>query len=430
VLFGLAPSLAGARPDLIAVLKASGESGMGSKPRSWLRLGSRGLLVVGQVALSIVLLIAASLLIESLAYLHRVNPGFQPAKLLTMKVGLASTRYETDEKKAGFYRELVQRVEAMPGISRAALTLTLPMTDTWLGTGLQVAGRSPVKLNERPIAVYQKISPEYFQTMEIPVRRGRDFNANDNFKSPLVAIISEKLARLFWPKYPDGQDPIGQHILIGIDPKPVEVIGIAQDVLQTGRETPRPELYIPCLQKPEESTTLVLRTEGNPLLFADAVRNQVLAIDRDQPVSEIVTMDAVLDRSEGQLRLMMRLLGAFAATATLLAVIGLYGAISNWVLQRTREIGIRRALGAQRQHVISHVIGQALTLTLAGVVLGVIGAFTTTKSLAALLSHVRASDPLTFAVTSFLFVIVASAASYLPARRAAAIDPLAAIRME
>jgi putative ABC transport system permease protein len=228
---------------------------------------------VGQVALSIILLVGASLLIESLAYLYRVDPGLQPAKLLTMKIGLSPTRYNTDEKKAGFYRELVQRLANVLGIRNAALTLTLPMADTWLGVGLQVTGREPVKLYERPIAVFQRITPGYFRTLEIALKRGRDFSEHDNLHSARVAIISENLVRVFWPEYPSGQDPTGQHILIGIDPQPVEVIGIAADVLQTGRESPRPEIYLPCLQKPAESLVLIVRTNGDPLSFADAIQS-------------------------------------------------------------------------------------------------------------------------------------------------------------
>jgi len=430
VLFGLMPAVAASKPDLIGVLKASGETGTVGRARHWFRLGPRGLLVVGQAALSIILLISATLLIESLAYLYRVNPGFQPAKLLTMKIGLGGTRYDTDEKKARFYRGLIEHIDNLRGVRSAALTLTLPMADTWLGVGLQVSGRAPVKLNDRPIAVFQRITPGYFQTLEIPLKVGRDFTPHDNLQSARVAIISETIARVFWPEYPEGQNPIGQHVLIGIDPQPTEVIGIAADVRQSGRDNPRPEIYLSCLQKPAESTMLVVRTDGDPLSLVDTVRNQVAAIDRDQPVSEVATMDAVMDHSESQLRLMMRLLGSFAGAATLLAVIGLYGVIAYSVLQRTREIGIRRALGAQRHHVLSHILRQGLSLAMFGVVLGVGGALVTTRALAALLFRVRPTDPAAFVGVSFLFVIVGLAASYIPARRAAAIDPMAAIRMQ
>jgi ABC-type antimicrobial peptide transport system permease subunit len=234
---------------------------------------------------------------------------------------------------------------------------------------------------------------------------------------------------VFWPEYPKDPDPIGQHILFGVDPKPVEVVGIVADVRQSARENPRPEIYLPSLQTPAEST-LIVRTNGDRVSFADAVRNQVLLIDRDQPVSEIATMDALVDRSEGQLRLMMRLLGAFAASATLLAALGLYGVIAYSVLRRTREIGIRKALGARPYHVISQVVRHGLSLLAVGVALGVVGAFATTRLLSAMLFHVRATDPLAFTAIPLLLVCVAIAASYLPARRAAAIDPLAAIRMD
>jgi predicted permease len=346
-----------------------------------------------------------------------------------MKIGLTAARYGSEEKKARFYRELVNRVSATPGVRSAALTLTLPMADVWFGTGLQVTGRPPVKLNERPIAVFQKTTPGYFQTLQIPLKRGRDFTAHDDLHSSHVAIVSENLVRLFWPEYPHGQDPIGQRLEMGIDPQPAEVIGIAADVHQSRDENPRPEIYLPCFQKPTESAMLIMRTNDDPLAFAEAVRREVLAMDRDQPVSEVTTMDDVVDVSEGQRRLMMRLLGTFAGAAALLAVIGLYGVISYSVLQRTREIGIRRALGAPRSYIVSHVLGQGLTLSLAGVLLGVCGAFALTRVITALLFRVSATDPATFIGISILFVAVALAASYIPARRAAGIDPMAAIRI-
>jgi putative ABC transport system permease protein len=431
VLFGLVPSLAASRPDLAGVLRGSGEGAgaTGSKPT--LRFGPRGLLVVGQVALSVVLLIGATLLIESLAQLYRVDPGFQSANLLTMQIALSPTRYDTDGKRAAFYEELVKRAESLPGIRSAAVTLTLPMTDRWFGVPLGVTGRPPAKLNERPIGVIENITPEYFRTLEIALRRGREFTEHDNADSARVAIISEGLARVLWPQYPSGPDPLGQHILIGTDPQPAEIVGISADVRQTGLDqNPKPGVYLPCIQKAPQSAMLALRTNGDPLSFANAVRGQVLAMDSDQPVSAIATMDNLIEASEGQLRLMMRLLGTFAGAAALLAVIGLYGVISYSVVQRTKEMGIRRALGAQGSDILSLVAGQVVGLALAGVFLGTCGAFALTRVLEDLLFQVRATDPATFAGISILFVLVALAASYVPARRATKVDPIVALRYE
>jgi putative ABC transport system permease protein len=428
--FGLLPSLAASRPDLAVVLRGSGEGTVSSRGRSFARVGSRGFLVVGQVALSTVLLIGATLLIESLAHLYRVDPGFQPVRLLTMKVALSPTRYDSDRKKAAFYDQLVQRAESLPGVQSAAMTLTLPMADGWMGTTLEVTGRPPAKLNERPIAIFQNITPGYFRTLEIPLKRGRAFTSDDIEGAVRVAIINESLARVLWPEYPQGLDPIGQHILIGNDTQPSEIVGIASGVHQTGKDVdPKPGIYFPCGQKPPGSATLVVRTNGDPLSFAQAVRSQVLAIDPDQPVSEISTMENVIDASEGQLRLMMRLLGTFAGAATLLAVIGLYGVISYSVVRRTKEIGIRRALGAPASNILGLIARQVVILALAGVLLGVGGAFALTRLMQDLLFQISATDPATFVAVSILFVVVALAAGYIPARRAAAVDPMATLRL-
>ena len=431
VLFGLIPSLAASRPDLAAVLRGSGEATGATGPTSRLRFGPRGLLVVGQVALSIVLLIAATLLIESLARVYRVDPGFQTSNLLTMNISLPPTRYDSDEKKATFYEELVERTEALPGVRSAAITLTLPMTDLWMGAPVQLVGTPPVELNQRPIAVLQDITPEYFRTLAIVLKRGREFTAHDNARTVPVVIANENLVHLFWPLYPGGPNPIGQRILIGTDPQPVEIVGIAPNVRQWGRDdNPRPEAYLPCAQKPPRSAMLAVRTDGKPLSFANAVRAQVLAIDRDQPVSAVASMDELVESSEGQLQLMMRLLGMFSGTATPLTLVGLYGVITYSVTQRTKEIGIRMALGAQRSNVLLLVVRQGITLALAGVLLGLCGAYALTRLMADLLFQVGATDPATFAGISIFFMAVALAASYLPARRAIAIDPLTALRVE
>jgi putative ABC transport system permease protein len=430
VLFGLVPSLAASRPNLAGALRGGGHTTSGgSMPRP--RFGPRGLLVVGQVALSMVLLIGAALLIESLARVYRVNPGFQTSHLLTMSIALSPTRYDTEGKKAKFYGDLVEHAESLPGVRSAAVTLNLPMTDTWVGQPVQLAGVPRLRLNERPIAITQNISPEYFRTLAIALMRGREFTAHDNATSVPVAIVNENLARLFWPQYPLGATPVGQHVLIGSDPQPVEVVGIASNVRQSGRdENPRPEVYLPCAQKPPASAMLAVRTDGSPLSFANAVRAQVLAIDRDQPVSAVASMDELVEASEGQLRLMMMLLGTFAGAAVLLAVVGLYGLISYSVVQKTKEIGIRRALGAHRGDILSLIAGQVVRLTLTGVLLGIGGAFALTRLLKDLLFQVRATDPTTFVGISILFVLVGGFASYIPARRAAKVDPMVALRCE
>ena len=428
VLFGMAPALAASKPDLAGVLRGSGESAASSGLR--LRFHTRGLLVVGQVALSTVLLIGATLLIESLARVYKVDPGFQTSHLLTMSIALPAARYDTDQKKATFYEQLVDRTQSLPGVRSAAMALTLPMMDTWMGQPVQLAGAPPLKLNERPIAIFQDITPAYFRTMQIPVKRGREFTAHDDAKSVPVVIVNENLVHLFWPEYPGGPTPIGQHILLGANPQPLEIVGISTTVRGYARDdNPRAGVYLPLAQKPPQAAMLAVRTNGDPLSFANAIRSQVLAIDAAQPVSAVASMEELVETSEGQLRLMMTLLGIFAAVATLIAVVGLYGVIAYSVAQRTKEMGIRRALGAQRGNILSLVVGQGLRLALGGVVIGAAGAFALTRLMQDLLFQVSATDPLTFVGIAILFVAVAMAASYVPARRASNTDPMSTLRL-
>jgi len=428
IIFGLAPALASSKADLATVLRGSGEAAGNSKPTSI--LGALGALVVGQVTLSIVLVISASLLIESMVHLAGVYPGFQPSGLLTMKVALSPTRYDTEEKRAAFYEQIVERAAAVPGVTNAALTLDVPM-DEFMGTTVQVSGRPIAPLSERPISIIQNVTNSYFQTMRIPIVRGREFNPHDNKSSTDVAIISEAFAKTFWPQYPNGLDPIGQTVLSGSELRPHQVVGIVADVHHTGRDQhPRPEIYYSCAQQPPPSAMLVVRTTGDPLSLTAPIRNAVLQLDRDQPVSQISTMNEIIESSEGDLRLMMRLLGVFAAVAMGLALLGLYGVISYSVVRRTREIGIRRALGAQSRNLIYLLLKRGLILAGSGVVVGLGAAVLVTRLLQDLLFQVSPTDPLTFAAIAAIFVLVAIGASLIPALRATEIEPLIAIRAE
>jgi predicted permease len=430
VLFGLAPSLGASRVDLVNLLRGSSNlTGAAISKRMLRRWNTRSLLVIGQIALSLVLLIGATLLMESMTRLRGINPGFQSSNLLTMRIALPPARYDTERKKAAFFRELVQRIESLPGVLTAAITLTLPTTG-WAGSPVQVAERAPVRLNERPIAILQTITPEYFRTLKIRLKRGREFTAHDTADSAFVAIINETLARRFWPEYPNGRNPIGEHILIGAHPEPVEIVGIAADVRQGALDSdPLPGMYRPYSQVAPQSAMLAVRTQGDPLRFVGAVRHQVSSIDREQPISEVKTMDDVLEESEGQRRLTMLLLACFAATAVLLTAVGLYGVIAYSIVQRTKEVGIRRALGAQRSDILSLVVTQGLGLAFAGVAIGIGAAFALTRILSSLLFEISPTDPATFVVVSLGFVVVALAASLLPARRATRIDPMAALRI-
>jgi predicted permease len=431
ILFGLAPALSAFRRDLAAVLQGNLATTRGRFRRRLaapFNLGPRGLLVAGQVALSLVLLVSAGLLLQSLAHLYQVDPGFRANNILTMSVSLSPAQYDTDAKRASFYRQLVERVEAMPGVDDASVTLTLP-TAGWAGAPVQITGRPEPPLNQRPIAIVQQISPDYFRTLDIPLKRGRAFTSRDNATAPPVTVIDEGLARRFWPLYPRGEDPIGQHLLVGSQRQPLEIVGIAAAVHQQGRDAdPMPGFYLPDAQSPPQAAILMLRTKSDPASFAAPVRKQVLALDHNQPISDVRTLSAVLDASETQRRLMFSLLAAFSVVATMLAILGLYSVISYSVVERTREIAIRQALGAQRGSILALVLRQGFGLALGGVVFGIAAAAGLTRLLSSMLFGIKAIDPVTFVLAATLFLIVALAASYIPARRAAAVEPMAALR--
>ncbi|MFZ0594181.1 MAG: ABC transporter permease [Bryobacteraceae bacterium] len=433
VLFGLFPSLQISRPDLADELRESGTmAGRGSPARSVFLLSARGLLVAAQIALSIVLLIGAALLMKSFARLRNVDPGFNAANLLTAKIALPPVRYDTGLKKKAFFDELTQRVGTAPGVRGAAAAMSIPTT-SWIRTNIQIEGHPwEQDPNEWPSVQLQSITPTYFRTLEIPLRRGREFTARDNTPgAPPAIIVNESFARRFWSSYPNGQNPVGQYMREGADKTGwVEIVGIVADVREGGLATDAgPEFYVPSAMHPPQTAYLVVRTQGNALRFVSLVRKQVMAIDPDQPVSDVKTMENVLDATLGQRRLTMTLLGSFAAVAVLLAVVGIYGVIAYSVAQRTHEVGIRRALGAQQSDILRLVLGHAFNLALAGISIGIAGAFALTRIMKNLLFHVSATDPVTFAGIALLFATVALIASYIPARRALRIDPMTALRV-
>jgi len=431
LLFGLVPSLGASRPDLIAVLRTSGQASAGATPRrSWFGLTASGPLVSAQIALSVILLIGAVLLMKSVSNLRGVNPGFTSANLLTMRITLPQSRYNTQQKMQTFYDELVRRLQTAPGIRNAAVALTLPMMSS-PGTPVQDASKPLLKLNERSIAGILLTSPGYFATMQIPLRRGRNFNERDITGSQRVAIIDEDLARLFWPAYPAGISPIGQRILIGgINSKPAEIVGIVANVRQSLEKSPWPgSVYVSLAQNTPTAVMIVARTAGDPLTFTTTVREKIVSLDRDQPIADVRSMDDLLEAEIGQRRLVLILLGAFAGVALLLALVGIYGVISYSVTQRVQEIGIRRALGAQSSDITGLVLGQGLIVAAVGIVIGIGGALALTRVMKSLLFNVSPTEPFIFAAIAILFFFVTLAASYLPARRASRVDPMEALRI-
>jgi len=362
--------------------------------------------------------------------LRGVDIGFNPSNLLTMQVPLPPLRYDTNQKKASFFEQLLLRLRSLPGVRGAAAAMFLPMMG-YAGTPVQDASKPLLPLNHRLIATIWPVTPEYFRTLGIPLRRGRDFTPHDTADAQRVAIIDEALARRFWPEYPAGLDPVGQRIFVGgVNKNPALIVGIAAHVHEQLEKSAWPEsVYVSFAQNASPFAALAIRTTGDPLRFTKAVREQVQAIDHQQPITLIRTMDDLVEEQVGQRRLLVILLGSFALAALLLALIGIYGIIAYSVAQRTQEMGIRRALGAQQSDILRLVVGQGLRLALAGVAAGIAAAFGLTRLMTALLFHVTATDPATFSVVALLFLLVSLAACYIPARRASRLDPMEALRI-
>jgi putative ABC transport system permease protein len=425
ILFGLVPSLSGSRPDLMHVLRTTGEGfSKGGQGRSHLR----SLLSVAQIALSVILLIGAALLLESVTHLRGVALGFNPKHLVTASISLPSIRYNTDQKKAFFLEELTRRLAVLPGVNTATVAMSLPMM-SYAGTPVQDADKPELRLNERLIAKMLPVSPTYFRTLQVPLRGGREFSDHDTMDAQRVAIIDEALAHRFWP---DGQNPVGHRLLIGgINLKSAEIVGVVADVHQSvdDRNDWKESIYVPFAQSPPPFAMLAVRTDGDPLSFTRAIRQQMATLDRDQALTDVQTMEQRVDGQMGQQRLLVMLLGSFAGFALLLALLGIYGVIAYSVAQRVQEVGIRRALGAQHADILRLIVGEGFVLALSGVILGLSGAVALTRVISALLFQVSPTDPLTFAAIALLFLVVGSAATYIPARRAARIDPNAALRV-
>ncbi|HZS57281.1 MAG TPA: ABC transporter permease, partial [Bryobacteraceae bacterium] len=372
MLFGLVPALGASRPDLVRVLRVTGEGANRSSARGILAaLNVRGLLLVAQVALSIVLLIGTALLIESVSRLRGVALGFNSANLLTASISLPPSHYDTNEKKARFFQNLTERLTSSPGVRSATAAMFLPMMG-YAGTPVQDAAKPLLRLNERPLATLSVVTPGYFRTLQVPLLRGRDFTERDKEGTQRVAIIDETLARRFWPDYPHGLDPIGQHLWVGgVNPNPAEVVGIVANIHQTLENSAWPEtVYVSFVQNPPAFGMIAVRTASSPLRFVGAVHEQVRALNKDQSISNVRTMDDLVDQQVGQRRLLVILLGSFAGMALLLVLVGIYSIIAYSVVQRTQEVGIRRALGAQQTDILRLIVGQSFGFAVAGTVIG------------------------------------------------------------
>jgi predicted permease len=442
VVFGLAPAMQASVVNLSDVLKEGGRGGSESVGRNRLR----SFLVASEFALALMLLIGAGLMIRSFFALQSVDPGFNPHNVLSMVVSVAGSNEADPNRRVLFYQQLLERVRAVPGVESVGGINHLPLAGDIWGWTFLIEGRPKPRPGEAPSAVYRIVTPGYFQTMRLPLIRGRDISAADNATAPGVAIINEEAARTYWP----GGDPLGQHISFDSSDSGsstwLTVIGVAKNAKQEDWATPPfPEAYLAAFQNRDflgqpgahgEATlhmayiTLVVRTTRDPGALVSTVKSTVWSLDRNLPISEVLTMDTVVADANAQPRFEMLLLGLFAVVALVMAAVGIYGVMSYSVSRRTHEIGIRISLGASRNEVFRLIVRQGMVLALVGSAAGIAGALLLSRLMVKVLYGVRPIDPITFAGVTLLLTVVALAANYIPARRAMQVDPIAALRHE
>jgi predicted permease len=428
VIFGMAPAFQGSRIDLNETLKESGIRAQAGSGRG----RTRSLLVITEMALALMLLISAGLFIQSFMRLQKVDPGFNPHGVLTAYIMLPSSKYTEPRRQAAFFKEVINRIEALPGVEAVGGASSMPFTGTNDAGYFRIEGIPERRAGDPLIEAEQpKITPGYIRAMEIPVLMGRSFNWADNENSPQVAVVSEALVQLYWP----NEDPIGKRLSINNDSdgKPVwrQIVGVVKDVKHDGlAKQPRPVIFSPLLQYPVPYTILAIRTHTDPSSLSPAIRRAVTAVDSEQPIFRINTMERFISDSVSDSRFQTQLLTVFAAVALALAAVGIYGVVGYSVNQRTHEIGIRLALGARQRDVLKMVVKQGMELATTGVVIGLAGAFALTRLMKDFLFGVNASDPLTFGVIALILTLIALLACYFPARRATKVDPLVALRYE
>ncbi|MGH9811728.1 MAG: ABC transporter permease [Candidatus Acidiferrales bacterium] len=423
LLVGLVPALHSTRTNLSSALKEAGRSQSVGRGRSRLS----GLLVIAEVALSFTLLIGAGLLLWSFYSIQNVRPGFEARNLLTARLSLSENQYPGSASLTQFSRELLDRAQSLPGVDAVGLTGNLPFSQDGWQFDIQVEGQPPPEPGKAPFVEVSVISPDYFRAMGIPLKSGRSFTEQDTGE-PAVVIVSDSFARRFFPE----ANPLGGRIA---NPGPVlrwaTIIGVVGDTYRNSLDVrSRPEIYLPFPQETTRRISVVVRTTTDPSSLVPALRRQLQAIDPNQPLYGVQTMEQRVAASLGERRFSMTLLGGFAALAFLLAVIGLYSVISYSVSQRTREIGIRMALGANRSSVLRLVLRQGLSLTVVGTVMGVGGALYLTRFAANMLYGIKPTEPIVFVAVAVLLAGVALLACWVPARRAARVDPMVALRYE
>ncbi len=420
--FGLAPALVAARPDVNQSLNEGVRATAPGHGRV------RRLLIVAEISLALVLLISAALAVKSFWRLQHVDAGFAPDHLLALEMELPTdARYRKEAEQRTFFARVLEKAATVPGVQSAAITSILPLDPTIAhGQDFGIVNHPPPAPGQLPrSAARRSVSSSYFRTMGVPLRRGRTFTDGDRDGRPYVAIIDDTFARVYF----NGEDPLGQRLRIGRTD--LEIVGVVGVVKQTGLDKqPAPTLYFSLLQVPESRMSLVVRTAGDPATMVTAVKGAVYAIDPDQPVYRIRTLNQALSELTSPQRVTLILLTVFAVAALCLALIGIYGLVAYTVVQRTHEVGIRIALGAEPRQVIRLIAGQGLGATAAGIGLGLVMSIGATSALASILYGVDVRDPIVFAATTAVLGFVAAIASYAPARRAAAIDPIVSLRSE
>lgn len=434
VIVGVIPGLRASRLNLSETLKEGGR--VLSEARSGRRL--RNLFVVLEITLTVPLLISAGLLLRSSLLLQNVDRGLNLKDVLTMQISLPEAKYKTAEQTAAFYQQALQRIQSEPGVESASAVNVLPLTNLQDATAVTIEGVAPLPPGQEITVGYRVIDQNYFRTLGIPLLDGRYFTKQDNDESRGVVIISKTMAQRYWP----NENPIGRRLKPQFPAAKVpwrpqssntwlNIVGVVGDVKEEAlNDEIRPELYVPYLQNPSSLMNVVVRTTSDPLRLAPSLRRQVLAVDRDQPVSNINSMEDVFSQSLAEPKVITSLLTTFAGLALLLASLGVYSVVSYSVAQRTHEIGIRMAVGAQQQHVLRMVLGQGLKLVLVGVAVGLVTALAVTRVLSNLLFGVTTTDPPVFLIVPLLLVVVAILASYFPARNALKVDPINALRNE